>query len=299
MTRFLFADWDDPDAPALVDQGGLAWIKLAQDTDSYAFHLTGGTGSWELSYEGGVVTSDALETAERVVMRRWRSSPPAPIIQSSASDKMTREFIERQWEATLLAALQMAYLSRPDIWSRSPLHQDFKVLSIQLIQNLVLVPAFEVADLPRGDHRALVAKSIHVDQSFGSGRVSTLPVDLADLATSQPSPMVFQQRIQATEEWRLAYSYGRVGIVQQFFPTGGVVDRRFLPPESRLSHVCDQTADEARRVSKALGLNMFTADILIDTSRARYWCDINPDGLFGVADTPDYPLQTALIEGVR
>ncbi|WP_454698272.1 hypothetical protein [Arthrobacter humicola] len=299
MTRFLFADWNDPDAPALVDKAGLTWVKLAQNTDSYTFHLTGGTGSWTLSHEGGVVTSELLAAAERVVMRRWRSSPPAPIIQSSANDKMTKEFIERQWEATLLAALQMAYLSRPDIWSRSPIHQDFKVLAIQLIQDLVLVPAFEVADLPRGEHLPLVAKSIHVDQSFGPGRVSTVPVDLADLVTSQPSPMVFQQRIQASEEWRLAYSYGQVGIVQQFFPTAGVVDRRFSPPASRRSHVCDQTADEARRVSKALGLNMFTADILVDGSRARYWCDINPDGLFGVADAPDYPLQTALIEGVR
>lgn len=299
MTRFLFADWDDPDAPALVEKGGLAWIKLAQDKDSYTFHLTGGTGSWTLSHEGGVVTSESLEAADRVVMRRWRSSPPAPIIRSSASDEMAREFIERQWEATLLAGLQMAYLRSPDVWSRSPIHQDFKVLSIQLIKDLVLVPEFEVADLPRRDHRALVAKSIHVDQSFGCGRVSTLPVDSADLVSKQPSPMVFQQRIQATEEWRLAYSFGRVGIVQQFFQTGGVVDRRFSPPASRLSHVCDETADEARRVSKALGLNMFTADLLVDTSRGRYWCDINPDGLFGVADAPDYPLQTALIEGVR
>lgn len=299
MTRFLFADWDDPDGPALAGEGGLTWVKLAKSTDDYDFLLSSRSRSWSLAHEGGVVTSDDLSTAEKVIVRRWRSSPPLAPATSSAVDDSVKEFVERQWEAALMTALQIAFMSRPNVWSRSPVHQDLKVVSMQLIRDLVSVPDFEVARVPRHGNVSLVAKSIHVDQSFDSGRVSTLSVAEEDISIQQPFPMVFQEHIRVAQEWRLGYCFGSVGIARQIFPPEGAVDHRFVSPTARTSVTCEKTAEEARQVAKVLGLEVFTADILIDASGQPFWCDINPDGLFLAADAPDGPLRRSLINGVR
>ncbi|MGO4858939.1 hypothetical protein [Arthrobacter sp. 2MCAF14] len=300
MTGFMFADWDDPDAEAIAGGAGLQWLRLAGDAREYDFHLKGQGTSWIFSYQDTTITSEELLTANRVVVRRWRSSPPRPLVVSSEPDPAHRNFVERQWDAAVLAGLHLIYLQRPRVWSRDPTHQDFKLSVLERIKAVVLVPDYDLGTTTRLDHAQLVAKSIHVDQSLGDqGRVATSLVVSEDLDVRQPCPMIFQKRIEAAAEWRLAYSFGRVGVVRQVFNAEGPVDNRFASPSIRESYSSRDVEAEARLISSALGLNLFTADILVDELGQRYWCDINPDGLFTVVDTPDRPLENALIDGLR
>ncbi|MFC9872656.1 hypothetical protein [Nocardia salmonicida] len=285
-TVVVLADFDDPDVARLTElDGHLCHIPLALPSEDY--NLAGDLiHGWQLSVGPHVLTSDHLSTASNVVFRRWRGSPPSPIVTvTSLTDLDHRRFAERQWNAALLGLLHSEYLKRPQRWSRDPLAADNKIATLTALADHVRVPATSTSSRKPQVAQRQVWKPIDIDQSCGPGRASTIEVT-GDLDVRQPCPGFYQDVIDSSYEVRVGFVFGEITLIAQY-PTetiGTHIDRRYID-HHRTALSDARLAESAVVVSRELRLNVFTADVLVDGEGVAWWCDVNPDGLFCAADT--------------
>lgn len=297
----VIGDHDDPDIQGLrAAEENLRHFPLALPAEHY--RLTGSIGgTWRLTAGRNVLSSEDFADAATVLFRRWRSSPPVPTASvDTISDAAHRDFAERQWESTILGLLHTEYAKNPHVWSRDPLHVDNKVVTLALAARCVRVPATALGCYAPPVDRPQVWKPIDVDQSCGSGRASTIAVVGDDLDVRQPCPGFYQEAIESAFEIRVGFAFGVVVLIAQY-PLGCgdlPVDRRYADHRREQISI-PELAEEAAVVARALGLKVFTADVLVDITGVAWWCDINPDGLFCAADSADGDLLGALHQGLH
>lgn len=293
----LLVDHDDPDLHAIRAIASVDIIELGLPNSDYEFSWVLGH-SWLFQTPTGDLTPVELARASTVFYRRWRSSPPAPIVRADvgASPEEAR-FIERQWEGTLAPLLAREHDARSARWSLSPLRHDLKIETLELLGGMGLAPRTEVG-LVAPDGGDWVWKPIHVDQSFGEERAAAISVSERDRGIRQPCPGFYQEKVDVVTELRVGYSFGVVGIVSQRpVVETDMVDKRYVDM-AREPFRNSTVEDQCRRVARALKLNVFTADVLCDRVGRWWWCDINPDGLFSAADSANGHLVECLATGL-
>lgn len=288
MSVVIFADADDPDTQFLDTQfcsgNEVTYIRWGLSTDDYDLDADG--AGWRLDVGGDRITSADLDCADRVVFRRWRSSPPTSAVRAtSRTAARIAPFVERQWESALLGLLHLSYRQRPQVWSRDPLRVDNKAVTLSVLSEVVPVPPYIVSTYVPTMAPALVLKSIATDQSVGENeRVTTLQVGTRDGGRREPCPAVLQRLIECDREARIGYAFGRTAVIRQRKVHAATTDIRTATADRTPWHTTLFDRD-ARAVAGALGLEMFTADVLVDHDDVAWWIDVNPDGLFGVYDT--------------
>lgn len=288
MKTIVVADWDDPDVKSLANATPeLSWLRLGLPADRYDVSVRT-DGSWTLTAEDGEFSSHDFSAANRVVFRRWRSSPPRATVEATpGDDKVLSDFLSRQWSATILGIMKTSYSHKAEVWSRDPALLDLKLVTIDTLREIVNVPPTVVgrSHSEKGEAN-LVIKQVAVDQSFGGGRVTTLPISPVEASIIQPAPMFYQSLISSTTEIRLAYSYGQCSAVARRFDRDIALslDRRFASAQSEERVVSRELEQAARLVADRLALKMYTADIIVDEYGSQWWTDVNPDGLFGAGD---------------
>lgn len=303
-TTYIFADYDDPDLPALTAVPGSVHFPLSLPHDAYSIHATQ-TG-WSISCGQDRVTDSDLSNCTVVVYRRWRSSPPAPLVRADAeADPSARAFIERQWNSTIAGLLSLAYDSEPAKWSRDPMAVDNKIRNLWQVRDLVptletvidtSTPVIGTADVSQ----ELIWKPVDVDQSVVGGRATTVVAPPRHAESREPCPAFYQRRIKLVAEIRVGYSFGTVSSVWQepINAPESAVDLRYVDM-ARRPYPHPLIERQAREIARALRREVYTADILVDTAGQMWWTDINPDGLFGGADSSEGALGTCLTTGIR
>lgn len=300
MTRsvpLLIVDYDDPDLRIIRETASVDIIELGRPSSDYEFSWVLGD-SWLLQTPTGDLSPVELAKASTVFYRRWRSSPPAPIVRADAdASPEEARFIERQWEGTLAPLLACEHDARSAKWSLSPLHHDLKIQTLELLRGMGLAPRTQVGLIAplEGDW---VWKPIHVDQSVGEERAAAISVSQRDRGIRQPCPGFYQERVDVVAELRVGYSFGVIGVVSQNpLVETDMVDKRYVDM-ARKPLRNSLVEDQCRKVARALELNVFTADVLCDREGRWWWCDINPDGLFTAADSADGHLVNCLVTGL-
>ena len=305
--EFVFiADLDDPDvidvAAGLELLGAeYRWLKLAMDHTEYRISVSSESCDFEA---GGVaLTSEEIRSARVVVFRRWRSSPPAPIVRAQLMSDPSH-FAEREWDTAVGTVLQSWYGAGGATWSRPALEPPTKLMQLRKCEWAGLpVPPYRVSNVPRLFEADLVTKALSVDQSVGDGRFVTRSVVDDGLermfANTQPCPVLLQKLVSVRLELRVLYSFGCVAAVAQKREDGsGGVDIRLANVVRRPWTVDDEIRSMMQTIARVLALNLFSVDILIDTA-GRYWLiDINHDGLVGPVDDESRTLRSALLEGI-
>ncbi|MGW6426688.1 hypothetical protein ACWF82_28790 [Nocardia sp. NPDC055053] len=171
---------------------------------------------------------------------------------------------------------------------------DNKVATLAAISSHVRVPATWVTERQPVVARRQVWKPIDVDQSCDGGRASTMEVT-DERHGAQPCPGFYQDLIESCCEVRVGYAFGHVSLVAQHpvDPAVATIDRRYV--DHRRERIQDTgISADAVAVATVLGVNVFTADVLVDRDGITWWCDVNPDGLFCAADTEGGDLLAAL-----
>ena len=287
-------EYDDPDMDVLREHIEAKVLRLGLPSDQYSL-TAGSSRQWEISDGESSITFDDIERAAFIWYRRWKISPPAPAAAAPRDlGPDAGAFIERQWETTLAALLQAGYTANATKWSRAPHRRDNKILTNDLLNLLGLLPETRIALTPPLGDSEWVWKPLDADQSVGEGRAAVIAVTSADQNVKQPCPGFYQRRVEYETELRVAYVFGEVAAVSQQ-PERDIelIDKRYVdmiraPFDSR------DLTKQARRVANAADLNMFTADVLLDSDGRFWWIDVNQDGLFCAADSPDGHLLSAV-----
>ncbi|MEO5316314.1 hypothetical protein PV772_19715 [Pseudarthrobacter sp. CC12] len=293
----LIVDHDDPDLCAIKAIASVDVIELGWPNSDYEF-------SWELGHDWllrtptGDLTPASLAKAATVFYRRWRSSPPAPVVQADKGAPLAEAlFVERQWEDTLAPILAREHDKASERWSLSPLHRDLKIETLMLLGDMGLAPRTKIG-LSAPAYGDWIWKPIHVDQSVGEQRAAAILVPAADRGIRQPCPGFYQEKIDVALELRVGYSFGIVGLTSQIpLVDTDLVDKRYVDTSRKpVQNLIIE--NQCRDVARALDLNVFTADVLCDQEGRWWWCDINPDGLFSAADSKDGHLVERLVSGL-
>ena len=305
MSALVFADHDDPDF-ALADRDATPAriFPLGLPADTYRLTRTG--GEWTLHTPQYGISEQQIASASRVVIRRWRSSPPRPLVdvpQSGNRGDPTAHYIQRQWDSTVLGLLSLAHNARPHDWSRHPCRVDSKIVTHQALASLGILPDYVIAqdldDLPPWP--ATVAKPVDGDQSCGADRRATaLLVSPEDRRTPQPGPMITQRAIISRREVRAVYSFGHIGAVLHTRGADSArIDARLLVPQETAPFSSPVLTAVMERIARRLDLRVFTVDIKIDDDDRLWWLDVNPDGLIAPFDDTELTLRTALLAGLQ
>lgn len=303
-TTYIFADYDDPDLPAMTAVPGSFHFPLSLSHDAYLIHAT--QSGWSISCNQERVTDSDLSECSVVVYRRWRSSPPAPLVRAvEEADESAKAFIERQWTSTILGLLSLAYDAEPEKWSRDPMAVDNKLRSLWQIHDLVptlgtvIGTSTPVID-PANVSEELIWKPVDVDQSVAGGRATTVVAPPPHAESREPCPAFYQPRINLAAEIRVGYSFGTVALVWQepIDAPESAVDLRYVDM-ARKPHPNPLIEQQAHKIAHVLRQEVYTADVLVDAAGQMWWTDINPDGLFSGADSPEGALSTCLTTGIR
>lgn len=303
MTAIVVADYDDPDICAMKANGTIlesAWLRLGLPYDSYDLNISPDRASCTV----GAHTFDlnTFRSAHCVLFRRWRVSPPSPIVRIPEKVEETwRQFSEKEWQAAfhLLFALWFEQRAATTRWSRSPQSSSNKHEIMYHVKDVVRVPPWFVAARPRVDAFKAVTKSVGSDQSVAEGlRTSTILVDEALDGVLELAPVLVQSYIRPKREVRIVYSFGQSAQVLQREGHIGPTDVRLASTEWRRPYHDSELAGEIMAVARILKMEHFTADILIDDRDVRWWIDINPDGLSVACDDEDATLLNALSRSI-
>jgi hypothetical protein len=275
-------------------------LLLGLATNEYQLSFDGANSS--LGARGSVLDDRTIGEARKVVFRRWKVSPPTSIV-AAAGDSATDIFLVREWEDSIDLLLSRWFSLDPMKWSRDPLMHSNKQVLLSQVADLVPIPSFELSTSPSRRLVAAVTKPVNTNQHFKEGlRASTIAVSSQSTIFDrvQACPTLLQDRIDIAHELRLSYSFGEVATVEQRFPPDAPVDHRYALDCSRVAGVTSaETERAARSISTRLGLRVFTADILVDSSGDHWWVDINPDGLHLAADSLEEHLVGSFARGLN
>jgi len=303
------ADFDDPDVAALwahleaLSEFDLTWCRLGKGPASYDVAVTAEEARIEV--DGEVVTSAVVRSADVIVYRRWRASPPRAAVDMGGDARCG--FGNREWNATIDAALEMWY-GQPSSarWSRRPLASSEKLrMMLRSARAGVRVPRFSVSNTPRVIIQESVLKAVNVDQRLDSGdRFSTTLVDgviAREVAQGRLTiPTLVQEYVEPRREWRVVYCFGVIAAVEQRRLAGraGPVDIRYAAVVRHVATVPDEVAVQARLIADELQMQWFTLDVIQDSGDAYWIIDINDDGLVCAADDASQTLGRAVVEGI-
>ena len=145
IKKIIFADWDDPDIIQLEDEfsSSTFWVKLSLDYNNY--QLFKDEKKWYIVFQNTQISSDEIEQA-MVIFRRWRTSPPQPIVFAcNNNSKAEISFIERQWEATFISLLYSSWEKNKQNWSRCPMLSFNKIDYYRILKNVIDIPEYWVS----------------------------------------------------------------------------------------------------------------------------------------------------------
>lgn len=287
-------EYDDPDMNLLSEAIHPRLLKLGLPSDRYSLTYRS-SDHWEISDGDSLISCQDIDLAPFIWYRRWKTSPPAAAVAAPTDLGLdAAAFIERQWETTLMTLLAASYEATASKWSRAPLRRDNKIHTNEILESLGLLPETHIALTPPHSDVEWVWKPLDSDQSVGDGRAAAIAVTAVDQNVRQPCPGFYQLRVKYETELRVAYVFGEVcAVSQQPEWESEIVDKRYVDMIRRpfRSH---QLAEQAIRISHEMQLNMFTADVLMDGDGSFWWIDVNQDGLFCAADSPDGYLLSAV-----
>lgn len=290
----FIVDYDDPDLDRLGKTIPFRVLRLGLPSDCYSLKYCS-SRQWEIGDGESTIRCQDLDSAPFIWYRRWRTSPPAPAVAAPTglgSDAAT--FIERQWETTVVTLLQTSYETSASRWSRAPFSRDNKILTNEILASLGLLPETHIALTPPDDAVNWVWKPLASDQSVGDGRAATIAVTAADQNVRQPCPGFYQRRVAYETELRVGYVFGTISAVsQQPDCEVDIVDKRYVDMHRKPFH-SRQLTQQALRIARETQLNMFTADVLVERDGTFWWIDINQDGLFCAADSPEGHLLSSV-----
>lgn len=278
---------DDPDMVRLRDDIHAIVLRLGLPSDQYSLEFQSPL-HWEIGDGESSIRFDDIDDAPFIWYRRWKTSPPFSAVAAPTElGPGAAAFIERQWETALATLFHAGYEANARKWSRAPGRLDNKIRTNEVLDSLGLLPEIRLALTPPRSDAEWVWKPLDVDQSVGEGRAAVIAVSLADHNLRQPCPGFYQRRVEYETELRVAHVFGEVAAVsQQPITDIEIVDKRYADMVRAPFH-SGELVEQARRVARATNLNMFTADVLVDHDRRFWWIDVNQDGLFSAADSPD------------
>lgn len=287
VNPICIVEHDDPDMELLSGHIEATVLRLGLPSERYSLEYRSHC-HWAIGDGESQITSSDVENAPFIWYRRWRVSPPRPA--TTATTKLGPDagvFIERQWETTMRTLFQAGHAANEAKWSRAPQRLDNKIHTNDVLDALGLLPETHVALIPPPGGAEWVWKPIDVDQSVGGSRAAAITVATADQTMKQPCPGFYQRAVAYETELRVAYVFGEVAAVSQQ-PQKEIefIDKRYVDM-IRTAFNSDELTMQTKRVGQATGLNMFTADVLLDSDNRLWWIDINQDGLFCAADSPD------------
>lgn len=300
--RILFvADSDDPDVLALttvLPPEDWRWLSCGGPPERLTVSVDSTTA--QIGVEDVSVDDAWVDSVERVVYRRWRTSPPRSLFGADLDDP-TAVFVAREWTSAFEMVLDRWYRRAPQIWSRRPSEAVSKQVLLDEMRGLLPIPPTTIRNLAIHEAGRAVLKPISNNQNFvADQRVSTIEADPASLGQPVNYPRLVQPLLEPKFEIRLSYSYAAVDGVAQRSAPSSPVDRRYATQFERSRHVVPETMrDEADAVAAQLNLRAFTADILVTEDDAWWWLDINPDGLHVAADDANRTLFHNLLRGLR
>lgn len=305
----LIADHDDPDITQIYDALRMAhenvhWLRLGLTQDRYELTMSRHLG--EVTCNGESITDGIVRTARRIVFRRWKVAPPHPLVVAQiAGDPQL--FAEREWQAALEVILHRWWaISDPTLWSRDPRTATQKLVYLDCAERLGLrVPEYWVGTRQESREGRIISKSVGIDQCVKDGmRYATTRVTLPEMQylydARQPCPTLLQREVVCASEVRIGYAYGMIGAVTQTRRDGNtLVDIRYEAGLKRQSCQLDsRILTRLTRFASISGLNVFTADLLVESSGDAWLLDINPDGLFAAADDEGMTLSHSFIDGL-
>lgn len=279
---------DDPDVDRIREHVRAKVLRLGLSSNRYSLTCDS-KRQWKIGDGESSISFDDIEDAPFIWYRRWKVSPPASAVAApSELGPDAGAFIERQWETTLATLLQAGYEGNPRKWSRAPHRLDNKIRTNERLDSLGLLPDTRIALTPPKDDAEWVWKPLHTDQSVGEGRAAAIAITSADQNLQQPCPAFYQRQVEYETELRVAYVFGEVAAVSQQPENDNpdLIDKRYVDMVRAPFHSLELTG-QAKRVACAINLKVFTADVLVDRSGQFWWIDVNPDGLFCAADSPD------------
>lgn len=309
MEAVILADHDDPDVESILDQvqsvgGTVHWIKLGRPHDEYDVIIDSDRA--QIRWGDCLVDLEVIKRSGVVVFRRWKVAPPFPIVEAEIPGDPQR-FAEREWEATFRVLfarwLEVSDLSR---WSRDPFSIADKTQFLRVAESAgAVVPPFRIASQPDPDDSECVSKAIGADQAVIKGqRYATTRIVRPEMdylfRGRQPCPVLLQREIKVDKEIRVAYSFGQCGaVLQQRQDCGGdSVDIRYSQVHRLGTPVPEGLMSVFRQFAARSGINLFTADVLLDAANIPWLVDLNPDGLFIAADDEQMTLTSVLTGGI-
>ena len=305
----IVADYDDPDADNLtrdlVSRGfEVRWLQLGLSYQAY--DVTIDRSRAEICGEGCLITSDVMESAKTIVVRRWKVAPPFPIVVADLPGD-PESFAEREWEATFRVLFsRWRDVSNPALWSRDPFLLADKIHLLRAAELAgALVPSSQIVSRASASARDLVSKAIGPNQAVTKGhRYATTLVRRPEMdylfEGVQPCPVLLQDKIEVEREIRVAYSFGRCGASMQQRVDGpwDPVDIRYAQVERMSVPLPEGLEEVLHSFAASTGLQLFTADVLLDGEERTWLFDINPDGLFIAADDDQRSLTSVLVNGI-
>lgn len=304
VSTIIFADHDDPDIKYIAGERrkqGWLWLPLGLRTADYDIAVSS-QSSWIRC--GQLHISDAeIDNAARIVFRRWKVSPPTPAVRLDSDDAIG-QFMLREWSSAIETLMARWYRRDHLKWSRRPTDDNPKHDLLTQISSIVSVPEFVISTTPTPVAAQMVSKTISTNQHFDERtRASTIIVEGGTRSPlfkyRQPCPTLVQHRIDAETEIRLSFSFGSIAAVAQRNQNGQPVDSRFATQFQRSSLPAhDVLSAQARAVAETLGLQVYTADVLVDRAGQHWWIDVNPDGLHIAADSTSGGLTSNLRTGI-
>lgn len=306
----VIADYDDPDVlelTSICDGAHLCWLRLGLSERHYTLRASSVDGA-VISCDETSISDDEILSASAILFRRWKVSPPVPMIVADVAGDENR-FAEREWTASLCYVLSRWYsMSNNGTWSRNP---SFDANKLTLLDHAdavgFCVPSWVIDVEHSRPSDGVVSKAIGTDQAVRPGaRVPTTLIELPRMAylfsRRQPCPTLLQSYIACSAEIRLAFAYGAMAAVKQtrieLDDGGRMADIRYVPVRRSAVDIDDELRGLIAALAAKTAMNAFTADLLIDTSGTRWLVDINPDGLFIAADNDEGSLRQSLVTGL-
>lgn len=282
----------------------MKWLQLGLSANEYEIHATQSEAT--LCSNGITISNHDICAAGVVIHRRWRLSPPKPVIKLIL-DGDPGNFGQREWVAALDYTFWLwRRLSPKTLWANAPNVVQDRLILYRLAAECGLdVPDTAVAtryyQLPANVVAKPIAHNEHVhDGAYFPTTNLTSSARGSLLSARSPCPHLTQTVIQVKQELRVVYSFGLMGVVSLLRDTkAGPIDIRYdSSVRCFRSSIPTHVEAKLRAFAKLTNLAIFTADILID-SNEKYWLiDVTPSGTIGSLDDDRTTLVTCCVEGI-
>jgi len=301
----LIGEFDDSDLIRVRDQFATAdhevtFLPLGLSADDYEV-------SWEIgnspviSHADTSIDVEVLNMSHGVLFKLW-TMDERPLVASNLKDPSDRPFAEREWNATLLCAIQTLLGSTTSLTYGSPREaawHDWKPFVLgEAIRAGLHVPATRIATA-HADFAESVVKSVNANPSVADSEyfpttAVTSEVGLA-LRESTGVPNLVQKRVRRERERRVIVVGDRL-LTVEFRVDSDVIDARYLDHfEITDAAITPARASALGRFAQHMGFSYCCFDCIIDSRNYEWLIDVTPRGSWQWLEEEDDPTISRLV----